>query len=410
MEDIWKSWTEVRKLCKDKIVVLWGRSDDWIPKVLKKIEANYIIDSNPAYNDTEFKGLSVYLPDELKKFNKDNIYIIITGAVYESISNDLDELGYIAGKHYCCNPDIKDWAILQEIREYDKNIIIACSDYKDKSKKRYSQMGGGIYTYNTKTNELKKHLEGNYRQIIKVNEYYYVVEFVKKEIHKLSKRLQLLEVFNIDPCIDEEKPNACGIAYHPKTEQFFVSNSGSDHINIYDKDFRWIDDIQLSDKFSKYGDGQHHINDICIMKNRLLVSCFSITGNWKDGVMDGGILSYDIYDTDLEPEILVNGLWMPHSVEYINGDICYLNSMKGELWVGTQKIEGIFPGLVRGLTYDDRFYYIGLSEDMYVSRLFGVKDNIMCNAGVFLFDIDTKVSRFYSFPFIMNVHDILIGD
>ena len=411
MEDIWKSWPEIYHLTKGygKKVILWGRSDDWLPKIipkLKHVKDLYIVDQNPAYNNTYFMDIPVYLPERLEDEYKDDVYVIITGAVYDSISHDLKKLGYKPGINYCCSPEMKDWGILQEIREYNKNIIIACSDYKDKSKKRWSQMGGGIYTLNTRDNKLKKHIDGHFRQIINVDDFYYAIEFVEKKIYKISKDFKVIDKYD-----DHfEKPNACGIAYHPRTKTFFVANAGTDTIHIFNRSFDKVDDISISRKYEMYGDSQHHINDICIVGDQLLISCFSISGNWKKGIMDGGIVSIDINQLHRKPEVVVQGLWMPHSIEFINGNISYLDSMNGDFYITTQKIEGKFNGFIRGIAYDGRFYYIGQSEDMYTSRLFGIKDNIMCNAGVYLFDKETKVSRFYSCPFIMNVHDILIEE
>ncbi len=45
---------------------------------------------------------------------------------------------------------------------------------------------------------------------------------------------------------------------------------------------------------------------------------------------------------------------------------------------------------------------------MYVHRLVGIRNNIMLNAGFYLFDKHTKSSRFYPMLDNMNVHDILI--
>ena len=172
MNEIWKTWTEVKKVCKDKKVIFWGRSEDWIPKTLKNcdfVKEKYIVDVNPTYNETSFSGLNVYLPEKLKDENRNDIYIIITGGVYESIVESLDSMGFVAGKEYCCTPEIKDWGLLQEIREYDKNIIVSCSDYSEKGGKRYSKLGGGIYLCNTRDNTLEKKISGHFRQIVKVD-------------------------------------------------------------------------------------------------------------------------------------------------------------------------------------------------------------------------------------------------
>jgi hypothetical protein len=413
MQEIWKSWTEVKKICSDKKVIFWGRSEDWVPKTVPKFEFvrdKYIVDSNPAYNGTSFCGLTVHLPEILKGEDRDNIYIIITGGVYESIADSLNDLGFEPGTNYCCTPAIRDWGLLQEIREYKQNIIVVCSDYSVRGKKRYSKLGGGIYICNTRDNTLEKKISGHLRQIAKVDDHYYAVEFVEKKVFVLSKEYKKIDELPLDQTKNKsEKPNACGIAYYPKKGLIFVANAGSDTINIYEKEnFKCIETIHFSEKFKKFGDGQHHINDIEIVNDALLVSHFSVSGNWKREVLDGGVVEYDINDFNKGFQILVQDLWMPHSIKYIDGSICYLDSMRGEFWIGDKKVEGRFPGFLRGLAYDGRFYYIGQSEDMYMSRLFGVKDNIMCNAGVYLFDVSNKVSRFYSFPFLMNVHDLMI--
>ncbi len=414
MQDIWKSWTELKKICANRKVIFWGRSEDWVPKTLPQFpdgQEIYIVDSNPAYDGSTFMNLDVHLPAVLENEHIDNIYIVITGGVYESIAESLDDLGYTPGKNYCCTPAIRDWGLLQEIREYDRNIIVSCSDYSEKGGKRHSKLGGGIYVCNTRDNVFEKKIGGHFRQVVKVDDHFFVTEFVEKRVYVLSSDFRKVDELLLDQSPGEvEKPNACGIAYHPGKELVFIANAGEDAISVYEKnDFKRVETIHFSNKFEKLGSEQHHINDICTADDSLLACCFSLSGNWKRGIHDGGLLQFDIDDLQKEPETLMRDLWKPHSVQYFDGHVCCLDSMRGDLWIGN-RIEGNFPGFARGLTYDGRFYYIGQSEDMYVSRLFGVKQNIMCNAGVYLFDIGNKVSRFFSFPFIMNVHDLIIEE
>jgi hypothetical protein len=410
---IWKSWTELRKSCKDKKVILWGRSEDWVHKTLQKLDGinvECIVDINPEYANTFYYELPVVLPEKLKNYGKD-IMIIITGGVYESILDSIEELGYIPGAQCCCSPEFKDWALLHEIREYDQNLLIACSDYDEKEGgKRYSKMGGGLYLFNTRTLMLDKKLSGHFRQMVLVDDLYYIVEFVEKLVYVVNKKYELVTKYKIDQSEKQnEKPNGCGITYHPKKQLFYVANAGSDTINVYKKDgFKHIDTIFISEKSTKAGGGLHHINDLTIADNSLLVSCFSVTGTWKKDIMDGGIFEYDTDDLKKAPNILVNSLWKPHSVKFINNKVCYLDSMRGDFWIGNQKIAGKFLGFARALAFDGRFYYVGQSEDMYMSELFGIKDNIMLNAGMSLYDAENKVSRFYSFPHLSNIHDVLI--
>ena len=312
------------------------------------------------------------------------------------------------GVNFCCSPVFKDWGLLQKIRSYKRELLITSPDYKEKSKKRHSKHGGGLFLCDTSTNGIEQKVPGHFRQMFEVDNLLYVVEFVEKKIYVIDKKFKVLDKFNSDQSKNEnDKPNACGIAYCDKRKLFFVSNAATDEISVYEKqNFKFIDKIKFSDKYDKLGDGQHHLNDLCIVGDSLIVSYFSFSGGWKKGIMDGGVAEIDINTFKNPPKQLFSNFWMPHSVKFLNGEICLLDSMRGSFWIGNKRIEGNFPGFVRGLTYDNRFYYIGQSEGMYMVRLFGLSNNIMCNAGVYLFSVEHKVSRFFSFPDIMNIHDL----
>ena len=42
LDNIWKSWNEIKDQAKDKQIFLFGRSEDWVHKTLKLINALYI--------------------------------------------------------------------------------------------------------------------------------------------------------------------------------------------------------------------------------------------------------------------------------------------------------------------------------------------------------------------------------
>jgi len=105
---------------------------------------------------------------------------------------------------------------------------------------------------------------------------------------------------------------------------------------------------------------------------------------------------------------LIGNLSQPHSPEVIENQIYVLDSFNKYLYFGTKKISK-FPGFVRGLASDDDHFYVGQSEDMYLSKDMGSDiNNTMCNAGIYQCDIKRNISRFLSIPCVMNIHDILI--
>ena len=82
--------------------------------------------------------------------------------------------------------------------------------------------------------------------------------------------------------------------------------------------------------------------------------------------------------------------------------------MRGRLYTKSQEYAIEFQSFARGLAFDGRFYYVGSSEDMYMSERFGHSSNIMLNAGFFMVDAKTKASRFFPMMENMNIHDILV--
>ena len=185
--DIWLDWSSLKKILKrKKKVYFFGRSEDWVPKTLSKIKKQEIeitiLDNNSAYKNTSFLGCNVVNPNVLKKFNFDTDYVVIT-AEPETIIPELEKYKLEAGKNFCCTPQIKEWGKLQQIKNNSSTLIFSSSDYFDLSKARSSKLGGGIFIANVADQKYEKKIDGQYRQIIKHDKHYYVVEYIKKEIH-----------------------------------------------------------------------------------------------------------------------------------------------------------------------------------------------------------------------------------
>jgi len=411
--NIWLDWKILNYILKKKkSIYLFGRSEDWIPKTLKRIDKyKYkitILDNNPTYENTSFKSINVRNPNILKNFNSDEDFVIIT-AEPETIVPELKRYGLLPEKNFCCTPEIKEWGNLQNIKKNSSNIIFSSSDYFDLARARSSKLGGGIFLANVRDQHYEKKIDGQYRQVINHKDYYYVVEFVKKELHVFDRSFKLIERYNLDQSKDKkEKPNYCGITHIPKKKSFFVANAGSDEITIYDdKNFKLLDKIIFSDKSKTVEDGQCHINDMTAMGSSIIVSYFSRVGLWRKGIFDGGISEIET-DNNFKINDIKTDLMQPHSPEVINGQIYVLDSLNKSLYLGTKKIAK-FPGFVRGLSFDGTYFYIGQSEDMYLSQDMGSNKNaVMCNAGIYQFDEVKNISRYLSVPDVMNIHDLLV--
>ena len=167
---------------------------------------------------------------------------------------------------------------------------------------------------------------------------------------------------------------------------------------------RWITESVIESK--EFDDGQCHINDITALGTSLFISYFSRSGFWRKGIFDGGVSEIKIENNKIND--IISNLSQPHSPEIIDNQIYVLDSYNKYLYHGTKKISK-FSGFVRGLSFDGNYFYVGQSEDMYLSRDIGSGvHNTMCNAGIFQLDISKNMSRFLSTPDVMNIHDVLI--
>ncbi len=405
MESWWKTWSEVNYVSRDKKVILYGRSEDWLPKTFLRLrkKPKYIVDRNTAYENTEYRKVPVVLPEKLMLENRDDVFIIVTAGEYEGIITFLMDNDFEAGRHFCCCPEYRDYSLLELIRSYDREIIVSCSDYRDKTKVRYSRAGGGIYKYHIGPNKLKCLFPGSFRQMTQVGDLIYAIEYVDMKLCKFDTNFNLLDQWPLDA------PNYCGLGYNEQHNALILINAGKDTISVHDvNDFKRLEHISYSDRFEKNITSQHHLNDVCVKGNFLYVSYFSHSGNWKKGVFDGGISEFNIEKLDLPPVRIVSNLWKPHSPKIIEGDLCFIDSMRGKFYTNSQEVAGEFPGFMRGLAHDGRFFFIGQSEDMYISQRFTSQNNIMLNAGIYMFDRQTKASRFYPMLDNMNVHDLMI--
>jgi hypothetical protein len=84
--------------------------------------------------------------------------------------------------------------------------------------------------------------------------------------------------------------------------------------------------------------------------------------------------------------------------------------MNGDVYKTNNNILVNFPGFIRGITYDGKYYYIAQSEHRYFDRLKGINKNIAINCGIHVYDDINKASRFHSFFEMSNIHTVIIED
>ena len=404
--DYWNSWFDIEGLRGDRKVVFYGRSEDWLPKSFRKIIPSVIIDNNPKYHGTNYDGVRIFGRDYLySDAFKKRPYVIVTAGIFDGIITELIEHGFVAGTDFSCCPEFQDYKALESIKSHPTKILVSCSDYNEPSRARHSRAGGGLYLYDLAANGITKVASGSYRQIIRHENKICAVEYVLGELHFFNLNFQHQHTIKLDA------PNYCGIAFVEALGCYAVANSTFDYITmICAQSGDVLNKVFFSEMASGSTTSEHHINDLTVVDDEIFVSYFSYTGAWKKGIFDGGVSAFSAKDLTKPPKPIITDLWKPHSPEFLDGNFCILDSMRGEFVRKSHTKLGPFQAFLRGLAFDGKYYYLGASEDMYLSERFGKSDNLLLNAGVFRFDPRNKASRFYPLMDNMNVHDLLCLD
>ena len=401
------NWKQINNQVKSKQLYLYGRSEDWVHKALVKLEKKplNIIDRDLAYSGSEYIGIKVF-PFEKLNISSD-AFFVITAADYEGIVEFLEEKGFKEGLNYALSPDFSNYKELSKLRDYSAQILFSCSDYNDQKRARSSKRGGGLYTIDLPSGQVKKHYQGSLRQLVAGRDSFITVDYVDKKLLCFDKEFQLNYSHEI------EYPNSCGLAIDHKDNFLFVANAGRDIIETFDlRNFQKVNEIQMISEDGLSKPGGHHINDLFFHNDIVYFSYFSRLGRWKLGILDGGVscIKKEILIKDSSSQIgpsLISNLTKPHSPFVTNTSISVLNSMAGTLIKGTGDVVCSFQGFSRGIDMDSNFTFIGISEDMYVAER-GAGSSTMLNSGICLLNIDENIYRFYPTLGIMNIHSLLV--
>ena len=400
MSRIWIDWQELNRKKQNKKIIYFGEGE-WIDKTISKLDldGDFIVDNNKFVQGRTYLGLTIHSPEKLKTINKDKYMILIMTTGYWAVCDQLESYGFEAGKHFAVSPSLKNYKVIEDIQSVSTQLLISCYDTEDKD------FGGGLYHYDINEMSYQKVFSGRCHGISCYGEHFYVIDDSVTGVRIFDNKLVEEKILTLPKGIGPH-----GIAYHPDEQCIAVAQSSTDSVCFYDtNDSSLLNQINISDKYQHTNVAQHHINDIMILGNSLYVSMFSITGNWKRGVFDGGILEYNI-KTGKCYGTVVSNLWCPHSILLANNAISYLDSMRGDLYDTTWiKITSI-PGWARGLAFDGHYYFIGQSLHRHLDRLTGASNNIPINAGIYIVDPVTKATRFLHLPEITNIHALSVYD
>ena len=369
-------------------------------RLLKQQNVIAIVDNASNLWGQSQLGLDIRGPDFLDTDQGKESFVIICTTSFAEVAAQLEKMTIAPDKDFCVSPVLNDLRVIDELETIQKKMLFTSGSPRVDSE----AYGGGIYELevNGDTWEHRKVVSGNCYGLISYGDHFISVD-TERGIFEFNKDYEILRSRELPSGI-----RAHGVDYSAKHEKFFVVGSYLDGVLILDKDFQIVDQINVSSKRERNGAPDHHCNDCLVVDDSLYVSMFSLSGNWKRDIFDGAIVEFDIVTKEPVGPV-IDDLWMPHNIQYIEGSLHVLDSLPGQLKTHNATVIGEFPAFTRGLAHDGVYYFIGQSRNRNYSKARATSLNISIDAGVVIFDAHTKVSRFLQLPpKLSEIHSVLL--
>ena len=398
----WVSWSFISQTVKQQelSLVVWGKSEDWLPKVLRKHTPKLIIDSNKSLDGKEYEGIPIVSPDKVKNSDWGEYYVVICTSAYSIISEELKNYGLLENKNFSILPDLKDIQLIENVAAFKCEFLATSSDHDDLFSQRGSNLGGGIYHCTLDSNGLvfDKKISGQYREIKSYKDKFYAIDGFANKLTIFDKN------YNILKDVDIRHSNCCGIEIID--DYIYIANSSRDSIIVLDSNLNQVNESFISPLASEKGSSKHHINDLSSINNQLIVTMFSYSGFWRNGVFDGHLVSLN---SELKiDKILYSGLSQPHTPRVFDGEVSFADSFSGGLVHGTKGTILQVDGFVRGIEKIGPTWILGQSQTLYLERRVGTSGKVFLNTGIYIYNEESKVYAFHSMPGIKNIHSLIV--
>jgi hypothetical protein len=392
---------EINEYSRGRSVTIFARGDT-AKKTLRLLHGSEIcgiVDNSPSLWEKQELGFTVQSPLSFLQNEGKHSYVVICTTSFTEVAAQLLGMGLCPQKDFCISPILSDYSIVSKLENIRKSLIFTSGAALDEE----GGLGGGIYQLNINGDSW------SYER--KISGQSYGLILFNKNFISVSSNRGIFEFDSHFKIIREKKfpvgVRAHGVCYNKRLNCFYIACSYLDAVLVLDENFTIQDEIKISNKYSSNSEPHHHINDCWTDGYSLYVSMFSLTGNWKKEVYDGGVLEFDLESKSCNGAVMQN-LWMPHNISFVDGCLTILDSLPGYLRRNNCQIVGQFPAFTRGLAYDGMFYYIGQSKNRNISKNIGISLNTSIDTGVLIFDERKKVSRLIQLPSkISELHSII---
>ncbi len=357
---------------------------------------SFIVDNNPDLQGTLHLGLSIKSPDILDGCGDKYEVIVCSTSVHE-IRLQLESYGFIWGYNARIYEALNEIEKISELENHSFKFLV--SSGLPSTAKSFS--GGGIHLVieNGDYPTTKTIYEGQTHGLIRLDNKGYAFTSQGEGVICMDDDLNLTDKIPLPISL---RPHGL-----QRYEDLWVVVCSLEDciIGIDDsgiEKFRYA----ITDKLQNYGTPQHHCNDIAIIGDSAYVSMFSVTGNWKRGIFDGGLVEINL-KSGISTTI-INNLTMPHSVTDEDGEIFILDSFKGRLLGRNFNEIAQLPGFVRGYDSDSDYYYIGESKNRNFSRMNNDRSPVSLDSKITVINKKLSFCRSIALPkHISEIHAVL---
>ena len=382
---------------EDKQLVFFGTGV--VAEKILHLCPEFIVDNNPNGIGTSLHGVDIKNP-EILNGNADKYDVIVCTTSVGEVKKQLERYGYTWGENANVSDLNKERVHILDLEENKFKFLISCGLPSTTE----SLSGGGIYKI-TETDlypEIVKIYEGNTHGLVSADSGYAFTS----NADGLVILDDSLSISNVIPLVNKNiRPH--GIRRYK--DIWVVVSSNQDAIFGVDDEGKTLFAYPLSDKRETCDSPQHHCNDLYIDGDYAYVSMFSVTGNYKKNVFDGGIVEINLCNGKMS--VVINDLTMPHSVTGGESGFMVLNSFKGTLLGHNFEVLATLPGFVRGLDFDNKYYYIGESKNRNFSRLNANRIPVSIDSRITIMNHEYGFSRSIALPGqISEIHSLLALD
>lgn len=375
-------------------MIIFGAGQIAEREIFSGLEVRFIVDNNAELWGKDLHGIRIKSPSQI---DSDSEILVCTSSIRE-VLEQLRLLNVEKSKiHFSTFLGAMLNAHQLEVYRFDGFISSGLPSNKLRSS------GGGIYRVSENQNtdvKVEKIYEGNTHGLISHESNLVFTAQGAGIVTYSTKDKQITSIVELPHAL---RPHGVQVF----DGNYFVACSMGDCVLEVSPGSEIVKRFPLSSKINASKTPHHHCNDLVVTESSIYVSVFSVSGNWKKGLFDGGVIEIDRKTARINP--IISDLKMPHSISIIDGDLVLLDSYMGRILGPDLRVIGELNGFTRGLDIDGKLLIVGESKNRNISKLHRGSLLASLDSRITIVDPEASICRSISLPnTISEIHSVVV--